>query len=540
MAVWQQVRSFLFVLGLVVAVGALGGFAWLTQNPTAPIVEEATAWPVVGPLAVSFRRAYVGEPQPPVEVTEAEEVEDGDRPVNEPATFSRRGRDREERAAAAAGASEDGGGPEVSPGEPLLLLPPEAIEAVEVMERVEPGAATPSLEIVDLPRVPPRPTTIPALAWQWFLPGHPLAERAGGEPVAELPSLAYLPVLLRQRGWLEVQFDGRRWWLDPSWEPAHPHRGARQGGLRQRREPTRSADWRKLDKAKEMFGLRKPNGRLGPFELWTDVTDEELLRFLDQLAQVVEPAYFARYGRLPSGKPRHALVLFQKEEDYRAFSPDSILSDSHVGHAGSGVLAFFAGGRSRIDLARTLAHEMTHLLNDRALAVVLPQWLEEGLASDLGAVWVESAEADGLGGVDLRSHTDTGRAFVALEPDLRTLELAGTLAQGQLPDIGVFLTLAPEDFYKTSNLSLSYSWGAAFVRYLNSGDGGRHRRHWQAYLGAIAAGYDPTIAQFLEHFEITDSAGLQALEQGFRDWLRQEQVAAKARVERHSGVEVVP
>lgn len=539
MAVWQRVRSFLFVLGLLVVVGAFGLFAWLTQNPTAPIVEEAVGWPVVGPLAESFRRAYVGEPPPPLEVVEVDDAADGDRPVNEPPAFTSPGEDRRRRVAgsAAAGSAEP-----VDPGNTAgaaRLGAPEVIEAIEAVERVQNDATLPSLELVDLPRVGPRPSTIPALEWQWFLPGHPLAERAGGESVAELPSLAYLPVLLRQRGWLEVQFDGRRWWLDSSWEPAHPHRGARQGGLRQRREPTSSADWRKLDKAKQMLGLRKPNGRLGPFELWTDVTDEELLRFLDQLAQVVEPAYFARYGRLPSGKPRHAMVLFRNEEDYRAFSPDSILSDSHVGHAGSGVLAFFAGGRSRIDLARTLAHEMTHLLNDRALAVVLPQWLEEGLASDLGAVWVESAEADGLGVVDLRSHADTGRVFVALEPDLRTLELAGTLAQGKLPDIGVFLTLAPEDFYKTSNLSLSYSWGAAFVRYLNSGDGGKHRRHLQAYLGAIAAGYDPTIAQFLEHFEITDTAGLEALERGFRDWLRQEQIVARARVERHAGVNVV-
>jgi hypothetical protein len=538
MAVWQRVRSVLFVLGLVVGVGALGGFAWLTQNPTAPIVEEATEWPVVGPLAVSFRQAYVGEPQPPAEVAEVEEPAEGDRPVNEPAAFASRVAGRHQQAAGAPDSAE-AGEPGDSPEETLVPFPPEVIEAVEAMERVERGAAPPSLELVDLPQIPSRPSTIPALEWKWFLPGQPLAERPGGEVLADLPALAYLPVLVRQRGWLEVQFDGRRWWLDPSWEPAHPHRGARQGGMRQRREPTRSADWRRLDKAKEMLGLRKPNGRLGPFELWTDVTDAELLRFLDQLAEVVEPAYFARYGRLPSGKPRHAAVLFRSEEDYRSYSPESILSEVHTGHAGSGVLAFFAGNRSRIDLARTLAHEMTHLLNSRALAVVLPQWLEEGLADDLGAVWVESAEADGRGGLDLRSHTDTSRAFVALQPDLDTLRLASTLAEGKLPDIGVFLTLAPEDFYKTSNLSLSYAWGAAFVRYLHSGQGGRHRRHWQAYLGAIAAGYDPTIGEFLEHFEITDAAGLEALEQGFREWLRQEQVAAKARVERHSGVNVV-
>lgn len=50
---------------ILLVLGALAGFAWLTWNPEAPILERAEGWPLVGELARSFRVAYGVAPETP-------------------------------------------------------------------------------------------------------------------------------------------------------------------------------------------------------------------------------------------------------------------------------------------------------------------------------------------------------------------------------------------------------------------------------------------------------------------------------------------
>lgn len=536
---WQRVRAFLFWVGLLLGVGLFAGYAWLTQNPDSPYLEEATSWPVVGGLAADFRRAYLGDGGTD-QVASAAVGATESQPELIIGTPAAPGRRREDTSSPPVVHS---GGESVAGFEPPVRLPQRELPPglarawVDEAPAKSPSANEPFVP-PPVPRIEP-PAPIPALAWRWFLPGQSLYGQAtGGEVVATLEALSYLPILERAGGWVKVQFDGRPGWLEEAWQPPHNRRKARQGGMRQRFEPYRAADRQRLVTAKKILGLKKPVGKLGPYELWTDVDDPELLTFLDELAAAVEPAYFARYARLPSGDPKRAAVLFASEADYRRYSPTTMLSDTHVGHAGSGVLAMFVGERPRIDLARTLAHEITHLLDDRALAVNLPSWLEEGLASDLGSVWVESAEVDG-GGTLAGDQRDTRRSFVLLGPDLRTLRLGTTLRAGNLPEIAAFLTLESKDFYRGENQGLAYDWGATFVKYLVDGDNGRYRDRFYHFLERIADGFVPNLALFLDSLGSKDASGLVALEADFRSWLERERESAKARIERRAGVEVV-
>lgn len=75
MLVSSKLRDFFGLVLLLSILGALGGFAWLTHHPEAPILERAESWTLVGPLATRFRRAYLPPPPPPVSEV-AEEMMD--------------------------------------------------------------------------------------------------------------------------------------------------------------------------------------------------------------------------------------------------------------------------------------------------------------------------------------------------------------------------------------------------------------------------------------------------------------------------------
>lgn len=524
---WVRVRSFLadvlFVVAVVGGIGLVAGYAWLSQNPHHEVVRQAEDWPVVGPVAIWFGESY----RSPVRVA-VRPVEEPDGPVNEPTFVAGERVDRaglpQPQPVVEGGATRPGL-PDLTtePTEPLLITR----SPTDLGNRVP-------VDLAPAPRRPrPAAAEIAALEWRWFLPGQPLLETVGAPVVAaQLESLSYLPVLERDGAALKVVFDGEPYWADSAWMPGHDRRRSRQGGMRQRAEPYRAADGSRLVLAKRLLGMKKPNGRLGPYELWTDSTDTDLLAFLDQVASAAEAAYFSRYARTPSGDPRRSVVLFATEASYREFSPENIQLSGHLGHAGQGVLAFFDGGRRRVDLARTLVHEIAHLLNDRALALHLPQWLEEGLATDLGTVWVESTRAEGL--EPARGHPHY-HGLELLDTDLRLMKLGATLEAGKLPEVATMLHLEGEDFYRAENAGLAYTWGGAFVRFLLD----KRQPQMHQYLGAIADGYEPNYVLFAKHFGFDDGAALDVFEQSWREWLAAEHAAAIERVERRAGAVVL-
>ncbi len=131
----------------------------------------------------------------------------------------------------------------------------------------------------------------------------------------------------------------------------------------------------------------------GPYPLYTDVADPRLIAVCGRLAGELDEIYSARYGIRPRGEPAAAIVLFARVEDYRTFARDGGVPLGYAGYtlAARGLAVFYAGehragraGPPLDDFVTTLAHELTHLVNRRALGVNLPPWLAEGLADGVG------------------------------------------------------------------------------------------------------------------------------------------------------------
>lgn len=357
------------------------------------------------------------------------------------------------------------------------------------------------------------PLPFVAREWRWIRPGNQVRARASedAETIARLPALAHVPVLDQDGAWFQVVYQGRQGWVDSAWQPPYSRRKARRGILRQHAEPVRTPDLARRARARKQLGLKKSKRKLGPYELFTDVQDETLLAFLDQAAGMAEDAYYARFGRLPSGDPLRSAVIFAREADYRIYAETADLPlDRSTGHAGGGVLAFYAEGKDRGELAATLVHEITHLLNDRALAWSLPPWLEEGLATDLGSLWVEPDTA-ASGGAS--SYRITGI-------DSRLLYLDKLAQEGKLPFVTKLLTLDREGFYQENGPSASYALGAAFIRFMLESE---HADGFRAFLKKIADGMG---ANLLKQLDIEPVA----LERAFRQWLGTEVQRTKDRL----------
>ncbi|MCP3956749.1 MAG: hypothetical protein GY719_02735 [bacterium] len=499
---------------LFLFLGLLGGFAWLTQNPETPWLEEAEEWPVVGGLAHRFRVAYLG---PKAANRGAEEPVEEPVPteVGEPVAREPREPRRQE-------------------SRPIEIAPPRVAETAPQPPR-EPEAREPM--VTHIPRLPTLVVTTERTAvprgrsylddityeidsWIWVLPGNRIltAAEPGAEERERIRAMTYLPVLGQQGDWARVLYRRQAGWVDTSWQPSHVRKKARRGAIRQRYEPVRGSDAGRLKKAREILGTGRPASKLGPYELYTDVEDDELLEFLDLAAETAEEAYFARYGRLPSGNPRRSAVLFAREEDYRRYSETaSGLSGIQVGHAGLGVLAFYAEDRQRQDLGRTLVHEIGHLLNRRALARGLPPWMEEGMASDLGSLWVEGSPAE-----DTRRR---GRWSYAISgPEMSFLRLATTMEGGELPSVGVLMSLDRKKFHLSA--SYAYAHSVAFVRYLMDSEDAGEGEPFRAFLRRIAIGHGADPRKLLKLLDMD----LEELDQSFRAWLGAEAAESSERI----------
>lgn len=374
----MRVRNAVPPLLLVLVLGLLAGFAWLSRHPEDPRVIAAEEWPVIGPVVARVRAAYL----PSAEETRSG-LGDSDRPTEilvrtVPA-------------------------PPEEPGVPAKTQAAESVwVAPETPLRRAPRLDAPVLDtITDY-------TEIPVLE---RLPAPPLADD-------ERPAF-----------WLEVWHRGHTAWIryvePPPGEPV----------LGRKPEPvlpleSLEPDPERLTLALDLLGSRRASGRLGPYVLYTDVTDPYLLQRLSAVAEQLEPIYRQRYDLELVGEPAEAVVLFSREDDYRSFQQawERLAGLPAAGHAGRGLVAFFVEGRQYNETVSTLVHELAHLLNRRALGPALPPWLDEGLAEDL--TW---AEIDPTG--RLRPGT-WGGDLVALERDgviVGDLLTAGLAIRRRLP-----------------------------------------------------------------------------------------------------------
>ena len=259
--------------------------------------------------------------------------------------------------------------------------------------------------------------------------------------------------------------------------------------------PAMPPDPARLAAARGLLGATAAESLVAGYLVLTDIPDPPLMARVAALVGGIETLYAGRYGRVPVGRPREAIVLFVTEADYRRFQAvDPRLAGlaGSTGLAGKGIVATYRGARSDDELLGTLAHELGHLLNRRALGPSLPSWLDEGIADDLGASRIDR-QGNLLPGSWSRTLEARGPEIRISggEAALRDLaELFGP--DGSVParlDLGALLALDWEEFVAAESAELHYAAAAAFIRMLLAAPA--RRDLFLGWLGNVAAGGSP-------------------------------------------------
>jgi hypothetical protein len=141
-----------------------------------------------------------------------------------------------------------------------------------------------------------------------------------------------------------------------------------------------------LDTARTLMGSDAVGGTCGPYGLLTDVEDPGLQALCDELVTRVDGAFTRHFRREPVGQPAETLLVFAEERDFRIFAGSTSrwrVEASGRASAAEGYVALPWEARAHEELAKTMVHELTHLVNRRALGSALPPWIDEGIADEL-------------------------------------------------------------------------------------------------------------------------------------------------------------
>lgn len=419
--------------------------AWLTRHPEAEIVERATRWPVIGPLATTFRDAYLPAPSP----------EPSEEPVE------------------------------------IVVIDRARTEAEP--DRV--WGARPSVWVQE--RTPIRDEPV-----------------ADAEEIGRTGGIANLRVFERRGDWYRVRYRGAFGWVrlegyEESDEPPLGSDPLPPGPL-----AALPPDPDRLEFARELLGAGVSTGPVGPYRLLTDEDDPELVAFLDRMVAPLERIYAERYGLAPIGDAVGAIVLFSRHDDFLAFQEREVsLRGLRVaGVATSGVIAVDLENRAREEVAATVVHEITHLLNRRALGPALPAWLEEGLADDLAHSEVDpegKLEPARLGGVSIQ-RWDGWEYRGALAS---AIALRRAVDEDRLPPLAELLYLDWREFVADPG-QLHYAQASFWVRHLLAEPELRGR--FRDFLAALAAGAPATPEELRERLGEEWSA----LDARFERWIR--------------------
>lgn len=292
-----------------------------------------------------------------------------------------------------------------------------------------------------------------------------------------LPDAALLQVLDQQGMWYRI--DVASVGIDrASWVHLEdgPSRELKVQSVWQVPRPSRALNASRRALAVQHLGESWTSGRCGPYELLTDVKEGRVLDACHRLAEGLDDAYRLRFGVTPVGTAGETLILFRFLDAFRAFvRAEGLSSVGYAGHAnaGGGYLALYLGEQDLDDFVVTLAHELTHLVNWRALGGPLPRWLSEGLADGIG----ESASVQGLG---------KPRGIDGLEAEARRFRSGGTGFPSSLE-----LASLDAERFDARPQDRHYEHSALLVRFLLLDDELAPR--FRDYLADLAAGrgYEP-------------------------------------------------
>ncbi len=361
----------------------------------------------------------------------------------------------------------------------------------------------------------------------WIGPGEALraTPSASGPRVTRFDHHASLKVVDRRPGWVKVEFRGHSGWVPLEGEWPEPPLGSAPDATLPL--PAQRPDPARLAVARAALGEGAAEGRLGPYALLTDLADRERLAWLDRLAAGFEDAYRRRYGLTPVGEPAEAVVLFAREADYRRFldQHERIAGLPASGHAAHGLAALYDGGRSAAEIGTTLAHELAHLLNRRAIGPALPSWLDEGIADELAQSRIDALghlEAGALGGETVRD----GESIEMHGAHASLYQLVTAVHGGRLRPLPELLGLDWSDFVTPPRGRLHYAQSSFWVRYLLDGEGGVLAPGFRRYLAEIARGGPVEPEALRGHL----GRSWEELEAGYRAWLVARQAEAAATV----------
>ena len=250
----------------------------------------------------------------------------------------------------------------------------------------------------------------------------------------------------------------------------------------------RKADPNELKKALNLFESGYQTHRLGPYTLHTDVEDPTLIRELERLVIGLDSIYAQRYGRIPLGTPAESLVLFSREAHYRLVQHRSrhLHGLAATGHVSRGTVFFFVGERRRHEIRSTLAHELGHLLNRRAIGPALPPWLDEGIGDDFASGEMASDgryHPERLSGfrLDWGGHHSFEGGWAAL------LNLERAVESGDLPKLQTLLSFDWQAFM-AGDSRLYYDASSFWIRFLLDDPEGPQADALHAFLEDVAAG----------------------------------------------------
>lgn len=264
--------------------------------------------------------------------------------------------------------------------------------------------------------------------------------------------------------------------------------------------PSRSIDPQWLGLAKQHLSGGGREGRCGPYPLLTDVEPGPLLEACDRLAAFLDDVYRRRFGVEPMGQGGETILLFRRLDAFQRFvRAEGSASVGYAGHASStrGYLVMYSGSQDLEDVVVTLVHELTHLVNWRALGGPLPRWLSEGLADGIG----DATTAAGIGPLQ-------GLSGVEMEAR-RLRQVAGSRG---LPEIEELVRLSPEGF-DAEPTDRHYEHSALLVRFLLMDT--QLAPRFRAFLAELAAGNAYDAERLRQHLGV----GWSELDRRFADWL---------------------
>lgn len=311
-----------------------------------------------------------------------------------------------------------------------------------------------------------------------------------GAPVLDVVQTQIeLPVLERFGAWVRIRYGSWRGWILVADDGELPVAA---------QTPPKPREEERLTRARELLGNAARARTLGPYTLYTDLTDNALLEQLAGVATHLTLSYRQRYDLEVSLDGSEAVVLFADEGDYRAFEAgEKSIADVHTqGFARQGLSVLFVGERDVTATRQALIHELVHVLNRRALGTHIPAWLEEGLAEDLG---FSRIQADGqivvgsLGGSSVPVPTSPSRVGSP-----QGIEISGP--RGSLvalliawhdptrPALAELVAMPWQEFVGAAAGAIHYAESAFLVRYLLDGRKRSLGEGFRRYLRAMAAG----------------------------------------------------